>query len=58
MFLMNINNYPGSPDVYDSMGEILLVKGDTAGAVVNYKKSLEINPGNKNAGRVLETTGR
>lgn len=58
LFRMNISNYPGSPDVYDSMGEILLIKGDTSGAVANYKKSLEINPGNSNAVRVLERIGR
>jgi hypothetical protein len=49
LFDMNIRNYPKSPNVYDSMGELLMNKGDTAGAIRNYEKSLELSPGNANA---------
>jgi predicted negative regulator of RcsB-dependent stress response len=53
LFDMNIRNYPKSPNVYDSMGELLMNKGDTAGAIRNYEKSLELSPGNANAKKMI-----
>jgi len=54
IFRLNIEEYPESFNVYDSYGEALLATGDTANAVINYTKSLELNPDNTNATVVLE----
>lgn len=53
-FKLNKQLYPESYNVYDSLGEAYLAKGDTAMAISNYKKSLELNPENKNARKVLK----
>lgn len=53
LFKLNTENYPLSANVFDSMGEILLIKEDTIGAIENYKKSLNINPKNENARNML-----
>ncbi|UCD94355.1 MAG: alpha/beta fold hydrolase [Candidatus Zixiibacteriota bacterium] len=54
LFKINVETYPGSANVYDSYAEALLKSGDTSGAIVNYEKSLELNPKNANATAVLE----
>jgi tetratricopeptide (TPR) repeat protein len=41
--------YPNSANLFDSLGEAYLYKGDTSNAVLNYRKSLELNPENENA---------
>jgi predicted negative regulator of RcsB-dependent stress response len=51
---ININNYPNSPKVYDSMGELLMLKGDKITAIENYEKSLQINPQNDNAKNMIK----
>lgn len=48
-FKKNIENYPGSYNTYDSYGEALMIKGDKVNSIINYKKSLELNPKNDNA---------
>ena len=53
-FKLNIENYPTSANVYDSMGELLLNKGDTIGAIENYEKSLIIYPKNENAKNIIK----
>jgi cyclase len=57
IFLLNTGAYPNSFNVYDSYGEALLAKGDTALAIDNYKKSLALNPDNANAVQVLTKLG-
>jgi predicted alpha/beta superfamily hydrolase len=54
LFKMNIEYYPTSDNVYDSMGELLALKGDTTGAIENYEKSLNINPENTNAKNMIK----
>jgi uncharacterized protein len=54
LFKLNIKNYPSSPNVYDSMGELLMLKGDTLNAIENYSRSLELNPGNENARNMIK----
>ena len=49
MFKLNIESYPESANVYDSMGEAYMVKGNKDEAITNYEKSLKLNPKNKNA---------
>ena len=43
IFQLNIKNYPGSANVYDSMGDCYLAKGDKEKAIANFKKALSIN---------------
>jgi len=53
IFKINIALYPTSANVYDSLGDALIKKGDTAQAITNYKKSLEFDSGNARAKRIL-----
>ncbi len=57
VFALNTQSFPYSFNVYDSYGEALLESGDTAKAALNFKKSLEINPGNDNAIQQMEKLG-
>jgi tetratricopeptide (TPR) repeat protein len=54
VFELYVYLLPNSSNSYDSYGEALLAKGDTTQAIVNYKKSLELNPNNNNAVQVLQ----
>jgi CubicO group peptidase (beta-lactamase class C family) len=53
-FKLNVEFYPGSSNVYDSLGEAYLANGEKELAITNYKKSLELNPKNNNAVEVLK----
>ena len=44
IFKLNTELYPEGANAYDSYGECLLKLGDTARAVIAYKKSLELYP--------------
>ncbi|HLF63895.1 MAG TPA: serine hydrolase [Saprospiraceae bacterium] len=57
IFKINTIEYPGSANVWDSFGEALMEKGETAAAIENYQKSLVLNPGNTNAVAMLEKLG-
>lgn len=57
LFALNVEFYPTSANVYDSLGEAYLENGDRELAKENYSKSLELYPGNANAARVLEELG-
>lgn len=57
IFKLNISAYPNSANVYDSMGEAFMEKGENGKAIENYKRSLELNPGNKNAVAMLKKLG-
>jgi len=41
--------YPKEANLYDSMGELQLKKGDKARALASYQKALEVNPNFPNA---------
>ena len=49
IFKLNVEVYPQSSNVYDSLGEGYKVHGDKELAIANYKTSLELNPKNTNA---------
>jgi len=49
VFQLNVEAYPESANVYDSLGEGYMVDGDKALAIENYEKSLKLNPNNTNA---------
>jgi CubicO group peptidase (beta-lactamase class C family) len=51
VFKVNVELYPQSFNVYDSLGEAYMANGDKELAILNYKKSLELNP--KNTGAVV-----
>ena len=51
---ISISFFPNAFNLYDSYGEILLKQGDKNKAIENYKKSVELNPNNKNGIRVLK----
>jgi predicted alpha/beta superfamily hydrolase len=53
-FQMNINYYPDSYNVYDSMGEAQMKKGENKRAITYYKRSLELNPLNKGAEEMIK----
>ena len=46
--------FPESWQAYDALGEVYISKGDKAEAIRCFKKSLELNPGNTNAGQMLK----
>ena len=46
---LNVEAYPKSSNVYDSLGEAYMDDGDKALAIANYQKSLELNPKNNGA---------
>ena len=47
LFKLNVRLYPESWNVYDSLGEAYAKAGDTALAIQNYEKSLQLNPKNE-----------
>jgi ankyrin repeat protein/glyoxylase-like metal-dependent hydrolase (beta-lactamase superfamily II) len=49
VFKMNVELFPGSWNVYDSLAEAYAGKGETDLAIRNYERSLELNPDNQNA---------
>jgi DNA-binding beta-propeller fold protein YncE len=54
IFKLNVEAYPNSWNVYDSLGEAYMNAGEKELAIANYEKSLDINPGNTNAVEMLE----
>jgi len=49
VFQLNVEAYPESSNVYDSLGEAYMLNGDKPPAIENYEKSLKLNPNNANA---------
>jgi CubicO group peptidase (beta-lactamase class C family)/glyoxylase-like metal-dependent hydrolase (beta-lactamase superfamily II) len=49
VFKMNVELFPGSWNVYDSLAEAYADKGETQLAIRNYERSIELNPDNQNA---------
>ncbi len=52
IFQMNIKKYPDSWNVYDSIGEAYVVKGDNNLAVENYTKAFKMVKDQKNKDRI------
>jgi len=50
---LNVELYPGSWNVYDSLGEAYMLNGDKVLAIGNYEKSIELNPQNRNGVQML-----
>jgi len=41
---LNAKRFPNSPNCFDSLGEAYATKGDKKNAILNFKKSLSLNP--------------
>lgn len=54
IFKLNVAEYPKGFNTYDSLGEGYMVAGNVELAILNYKKSLELNPNNTNAVTMLK----
>ncbi len=54
IFKLNAEAYPKSSNVYDSLGEAYTKSGERELAIENYQKSLDLNPENENAKKMLE----
>lgn len=57
LFELNVESYPGSWNVYDSLGEAYLNGGRRDEAVAMYEKSVELNPTNTGGIAKLEELG-
>jgi CubicO group peptidase (beta-lactamase class C family) len=54
LFKVNVEFYPKSWNVYDSLGEAYMTAGEKELAITNYKKSIELNPKNTNGVEMLK----
>ena len=54
IFVENVKAHPNSYNAYDSLGEAYMKSGNTSLAIVNYKKSIELNPHNEGGKEMLE----
>jgi tetratricopeptide (TPR) repeat protein len=54
LFNFMVEEFPQSANAYDSRGEAYMKAGNKELAIENYKKSLELNPDNDNAKRMIE----
>jgi len=53
IFKLNVEEYPEAFNPYDSLGEAYMIDGQKELAIKNYAKSLELNPDNTGAIRML-----
>lgn len=53
LFKLNIKLYPDGFNTFDSYGECLMKMGQTEAGIKAYKKSLELNPNNTYAAKVI-----
>lgn len=54
IFKLNVNLYPDSANVYDSVAEAYAATNNRELAIKNYQRSLELDPQNKNAAQRLK----
>ncbi|HYJ46559.1 MAG TPA: serine hydrolase [Pyrinomonadaceae bacterium] len=54
IFRLNVEDFPNSWNVYDSLAEAYMIRGDKELAVKNYQKSIELNPKNNNGIEMLK----
>lgn len=54
IFKLNTELYPGGYNTFDSYGECLMKLGQKQESLKAYKRSLELNPKNDNARKILE----
>ncbi len=54
IFKLSVEAYPQSYNTYDSLAEAYMDHGDRDLAIQNYRKSLDLNPANTNATKMLQ----
>ncbi len=54
VFKLNVEQYPDGFNTYDSLGQAYMVNGDLELAIKSYEQSLQLNPENTSAVRMLE----
>ena len=54
IFQLNVEVYPQSSNVYDSLGEAYMDDGNKPRAIANYQQSLQLNPKNANGAKMLQ----
>jgi len=54
VFELNVREFPGSFNTYDSLGEAYMTAGNKELAIKSYKKSIELNPQNTNGADMLK----
>lgn len=54
LFKLNVEMYPGSSNVHDSLGEAYMAQGERDAAIASYRKSLALDRENTNAAEMLE----
>lgn len=54
VFQRNVQEFPQSSNVYDSLGEAYAKAGEKDLAIANYEKSLQLDPKNRNAAERLK----
>ena len=55
VFTLNVEFYPQSWNVYDSLGEALAKKGDKSAAIQKYEQALRLNPAAESAKKALQS---
>ncbi len=53
IFKLNVESFPEASNPYDSLGEAYMNQGNKALAIVNYSKSLELDPSNHHAAQTI-----
>jgi CubicO group peptidase (beta-lactamase class C family) len=54
VFRLNVEFYPNSSNVHDSLGEAYMMNGDKDLAIASYRKSVELNPKNRRGIQMLK----
>ncbi|QCX01692.1 amidohydrolase family protein [Aggregatimonas sangjinii] len=57
IFRLNVEAFPDSWNVYDSLGEAYMIDGQKTLAIDNYRKSITLNPENEHGKNQLEKLG-
>lgn len=52
-FRTNVERYPGSANVHDSLGEAMRAGGDAAGALEHYRHAQALDPNNARIGTII-----
>jgi tetratricopeptide (TPR) repeat protein len=57
IFQLNVEAYPNSGNTYDSLAEAYMDDGNKSQAIAYYQRSLQLNPKNSNAVKMLQKLG-
>ena len=57
VFALNTESFPNQWETWDSAGEALAADGQREAAITHYKKSLELNPANRDGEAMLKKLG-